>query len=78
MEGRLNQILRAAEKLTLTKNQAQVLVGGRRRLERLVETGRIAAVKKDKKKQNSRLECNAADVLRYTIVAGEMPLPNYL
>ena len=48
----------------LSKTQAEVLVGGRRRLERLVSQGKIDAVKTGKN-QFSRWECNAADVLRY-------------
>lgn len=61
---RLQQIYMAAEKLMLSKTQAEVLVGGRRRLERLVSQGKIDAVKTGKN-QFSRWECNAADVLRY-------------
>lgn len=43
---RLNQIFRAAERLTLSKNQAIILVGGRSRLERLEAEGRIRKVKR--------------------------------
>lgn len=32
---RLQQIMKASEKVTFSKNQSAVLVGGRRRLERL-------------------------------------------
>lgn len=73
---RLQQIFRAAEHLTLSKNQAIILVGGRSRLERLEAEGRIRKVKRTGR-QNCRWECNAADVLRYTVVEGEAPLPNY-
>ncbi|WP_229126139.1 hypothetical protein [Bacteroides cellulosilyticus] len=52
--------------MTLSKNQAQILVGGQRRLERLVSTGMIRA-RKTTDKQNGRWECNGADVVRYTI-----------
>lgn len=72
---RLQQIFRAAERLTLSKNQAIILVGGRGRLERLEAEGRIRKVKRTGL-QNCRWECNAADVLRYTVVEGEAPLPN--
>ena len=72
---RLNQIFRAAEHLTLSKNQAIIMVGGRSRLERLEAEGRIRKVKRTGR-QNCRWECNAADVLRYAVVEGEAPLPN--
>lgn len=65
---RLQQILRAAEKVTLSKNQASILVGGRRRLERLTTEKKIAYVKTTEKK-NGRWECKGSDVLRYTIDA---------
>lgn len=50
---RLNQIFRAAERLTLSKNQAIILVGGRGRLERLEAEGRIRKVKRTDR-QNCR------------------------
>lgn len=52
---RLNQIFRAAEHLTLSKNQAIILVGGRSRLERLEAEGRIRKVKRTGR-QNCRWE----------------------
>ena len=61
---RLYEVLRAAEGLRLTKNQAEVMVGGRRRLERLVSEGKIEAVKMGER-QNARWLCNGADVIRY-------------
>ena len=63
---RYQTVLRAAQYMTLSKNQAQILVGGQRRLERLVSTGMIRA-RKTTDKQNGRWECNGADVVRYTI-----------
>ena len=63
---RLSIILRASDKVTFSKNIAQALVGGRSRLERLVSEKKIRAPKSSKRK-NGRWECNAADVLRYTI-----------
>ena len=63
---RLGVILRASDKVTLSKNIAQKLVGGQRRLERLVAEKKIRAPKSSNRK-NGRWECNAADVLRYTI-----------
>lgn len=59
-------ILRAAQNIVLSKNTAQVLVGGQRRLERLVAENKIRA-EKSTDKQNGRWLCNASDVLRYTI-----------
>ena len=61
---RYQTVLRAAQYMTLSKNQAQIL--GQRRLERLVSTGMIRA-RKTTDKQNGRWECNGADVVRYTI-----------
>lgn len=75
MNERLSQILRAAEGVTMSKSKSQGMVGGRRRMERLQREGRIRVVRVGSR-QNSRWECNLADVLRYTIVKGEFPLPN--
>ena len=61
---RMYEVLRAAERLRLTKRQAEVMVGGRRRLEKLVSEGKIEAVKKGER-QTARWECNGADVIRY-------------
>lgn len=63
---RYHTILRAAQYMSLSKNQAQILVGGIRRLERLVAEGMIRA-RKTTDKQNGRWECNGADVIRCTI-----------
>lgn len=63
---RLQEILRVAENVTLSKNIAQQLVGGQRRLENLVAKKKIRAPKSSPRR-NGRWECNAADVLRYTI-----------
>lgn len=64
--NRLDTILIVAEKVTFSKNIAQQFVGGRSRLEQLVAEKKIRAPKSSKRK-NGRWECNAADVLRYTI-----------
>lgn len=64
--NRLNTILIVAEKITLSKHIAQQFVGGQRRLERLVAEKKIRAPKSSPRR-NGRWECNAADVLRYTI-----------
>ena len=63
---RLQEIMRAAEKVTFSKNQASILVGGRRRLERLTAEKKIAYVKTTDKK-NGRWECKGSDVLRFTV-----------
>lgn len=63
---RYNTILRAAQNVSFSKNTAQVLVGGQRRLERLVAEEKIR-YKKSTAKQNGRWLCNASDVLRYTV-----------
>lgn len=63
---RLQQIMKAAEKLPLSKNQAAILVGGRRRLERLAAENKITYIKTTDK-QNGRWECKGSDVLRYTM-----------
>ena len=63
---RYHTVLRAAQNVTFSKNTAQKLVGGQRRLERLVAEDKIRGEKKSQK-QNGRWECNGADVLRYTI-----------
>lgn len=41
------------------------IVGSRVRLDRLIGEGRIRAYKGNKKVQNGKWRCNAADVLRY-------------
>lgn len=63
---RYHTILRAARDVTFSKNISQKLVGGQRRLERLVAEGKIRAPKSTDK-QNGRWLCNAEDVLRYTV-----------
>lgn len=63
---RYHTVLKAAQYMTFSKNQAAILVGGQRRLERLVAEDRIRAIKTTAK-QNGRWKCNGSDVLRYTI-----------
>ena len=63
---RLQEIMEAAEYVTFSKNQSSILVGGRRRLERLVSEKKITFVKTTDKK-NGRWECKGSDVLRYAI-----------
>lgn len=64
---RLQEIMKVAENIPFSKNQASAFVGGRRRLERLAAEKKIAYVKTTDKK-NGRWECNGSDVLRYTIL----------
>ncbi len=61
---RLTIILTAANRVQFTKTQAAVLVGGRRRLERLAAQGRIRYSVIDDGRFG-RWQCNGADVLRY-------------
>lgn len=63
---RLQEIMMAAEGVTFSKNQSALLVGGRRRLERLAAEKKISYVKTTDKK-NGRWECKGSDVLRYAI-----------
>lgn len=50
--------------ITLTKNQAAALVGGRYVLERLIARKKIRAIKTGNR-QNSHWECNIEDVLHH-------------
>lgn len=63
---RFNVVLQIAANVTFSKNTAEIFVGGRSRLERLVAENKIRA-EKSTNKQNGRWLCNAADVLRYAI-----------
>lgn len=63
---RYHTVLRAAQNVTFSKNTAAKLVGGQRRLETLVASDRIRAIKTTDR-QNGRWECNGSDVLRYAI-----------
>lgn len=50
---------------TFSQRESEKIVGGRGRLFRLVETGRIRAEKKPCDKQNGRWYCNAWDVIKH-------------
>jgi ribosomal protein L15 len=63
---RLQEIMKAAEKVTFNKTQASALVGGRRRLERLAGEGKISYVRIEDGRFG-RWECKGSDVLRYTV-----------
>ncbi len=60
----LENIYMAMEHLTFCKDTAAWLVGGRKKLERLIAEGKIEFVK-SKPTANSKWQCNAAQVLRY-------------
>lgn len=63
---RLQEIMKAAETVSFSKNQASALVGGRRRLERLAAEKKISFVKTTDKK-NGRWEYKGSDVLRFAM-----------
>lgn len=50
--------------ITFSKTQAVKIVGSRRTLEKLVDSGKIRVTKYDSY-QKGRWECNAEDVLRF-------------
>lgn len=60
----LENILAAAEGLTLSKSEAVAIVGGNGTLRRLVAEGKIRAEKRTNA-QNGKWWCNAADVFRH-------------
>ena len=51
-------------KVTFGKDKAALIVGGEKKLERLISDGKIAAVK-GTTAQNSKWKCNAVDVLKH-------------
>lgn len=53
-------------RIVFSKTEAMLIVGGKKRLYRLVEQGKIR-FEKPCGKQNGKWHCNAADVLRYAI-----------
>lgn len=61
----LTNIYHAMRGITLTKNQAAAIVGGRYRLERLVLKEKKIRMRKPHDKQNSQWKCNGEDVIRY-------------
>lgn len=66
-EYRLIDILRIMETKTFGKVESASIVGGRGRLVRLMDEGKVR-VEKPTNKQNGKWFCNAADVLRYAVV----------
>ncbi|MCM1337746.1 MAG: hypothetical protein NC187_08055 [Candidatus Amulumruptor caecigallinarius] len=59
----LENIYRVMANETFGKDTAAKIVGGVKKLERLIAEGKITA-EKPTKKQNGKWYCNAADVLR--------------
>lgn len=65
-EARLENILAVMEQETFGQRKAATIVGGLKRLEHLMEEGKVRWDKLTGK-QNSKWFCNAADVLKYAI-----------
>ena len=65
-EYRLNAIILMLQKheIMFSKTEAAQLLGGRGRLCRLIEQGKVR-VEKPTAKQNGKWYCNAADVITY-------------
>ena len=63
-EIHLENIFRVMERLTFCKDTAARIVGGHKKLENLIASGEIEAVK-GCNAQNSKWKCNAAQVLRH-------------
>ena len=62
---KLDVIYRIMNGETFGLRQSQRIVGGRARLLRLIEEGKVRAEKVKSKAQNGKWQCNASDVLRY-------------
>ena len=62
---KLDVIYRIMNGETFGLRQSQRIVGGRARLFRLIEEGKVRAEKVNSKAQNGKWQCNASDVLRY-------------
>ena len=65
--SRYENIMRVMNKEDFSQNQAARIVGGRGRLERLVQEGKVRAHKGNENAQNGRWRLNAADVLRHAL-----------
>ena len=63
--ARLETIYRVMNSETFGLRKAERIVGGRTRLLRLIEEGKIRAEKTNGNAQNGKWFCNAGDVLRY-------------
>lgn len=66
VEARLENILNVMERETFGQRKAATIVGGLKRLEHLMEEGKVRC-EKPTQKQNGKWFCNAADVLKYAI-----------
>lgn len=66
VEAKLENILAVMEQETFGQRKAAMMVGGLKRLERLMVEGKIRW-DKPTRKQNGKWYCNAADVLKYAI-----------
>lgn len=63
-EIQLENIFSVMANESFCKDTAAKIVGGVKKLERLIESGKIAA-EKPTNRQNGKWYCNAADVLRH-------------
>jgi hypothetical protein len=63
--AKLETIYRVMNSETFGLRKAEKIVGGRTRLLRLIEEGKIRAEKTNGPAQNGKWFCNAGDVLRY-------------
>jgi hypothetical protein len=66
--ARLETIYRVMNSETFGLRKAEKIVGGRTRLLRLIEEGKIRAEKTNGQAQNGKWFCNAGDVLRYAMI----------
>ena len=64
-EEELANIYMAMRHVTLSKRQAQIIVGGRYTLERLVNNDKKIRKTQTHNRQNSQWKCNGEDVIRY-------------
>lgn len=71
-EEKLADILILMNDKTFGQRESASIVGGRGRLYRLVEDGKIR-VEKPTNKQNGKWFCNASDVLRHALVSYRKP-----
>lgn len=72
-EIELENIFRVMERLTFCKDVAAHIVGGPKKLERLIAAGEIDA-EKGCNAQNSKWKCNAAQVLRHCRNMRKLPV----
>ena len=63
--AKLDVIYRVMNSETFGLRKSERIVGGRSRLMRLIEEGKIRAEKVNSQARNGKWMCNAGDVLRY-------------